>query len=81
MITTIRVKYANGVLTPLEPLDLEEGRELIVSFNGARVAKGAEAGAGILKAAGGWKETVDADELIRTIYADRRRGLPPLPEP
>ena len=80
MIATIRVKYANGVLTPLEPLDLEEGRELVVSFNGARTAKGEEAGSGIRKARGGWKGLVDADELIRTIYADRLRGSKPAPE-
>ncbi len=27
---TIRARYANGVLTPLEPLDLSEGSEVTV---------------------------------------------------
>ncbi len=29
-MATIRARYENGVLTPLEPLDLEEGREVNV---------------------------------------------------
>ena len=32
MIATIRAKYTNGQLTPLEPLDLEEGREVVISI-------------------------------------------------
>ena len=30
MAKVIRVKYENGVLKPLEPVDLEEGEELVV---------------------------------------------------
>ena len=33
MITTVRARYENGVLTPLEPLDLEEGAEVSVSVS------------------------------------------------
>ena len=29
-MATIRARYENGILTPLEPLDLEEGREVEV---------------------------------------------------
>ncbi len=38
-MSTVRAKYGNGVLTPMEPLDLEEGAEVMVSVQGA----GAEA--------------------------------------
>ena len=31
MTITIKARYANGQLTPLEPLDLEEGAEVMVS--------------------------------------------------
>ena len=31
MTITVKAKYANGQLTPLEPLDLEEGSEVVVS--------------------------------------------------
>ena len=34
-MSTVRAKYANGVLTPLEPLDLEEGAEVTVSVEGS----------------------------------------------
>ena len=31
MIASVRARYSNGALVPLEPLDLEEGREVMVS--------------------------------------------------
>ncbi len=39
MTTHVRARYSNGVLTPLEPLDLKEGSEVTVSVeedNGAK---------------------------------------------
>ena len=35
MTMTVNAKYANGVLTPLEPLDLEEGAEVILNIEAA----------------------------------------------
>ena len=35
MIANVRARYENGVLTPLEPLDLEEGAEVVVSVEEA----------------------------------------------
>jgi len=32
MIANVKARYENGVLTPLEPLDLEEGKEVLVSI-------------------------------------------------
>ena len=40
MTTTVKATYANGVLTPLEPLDLDEGREVMVSIHDAPPATG-----------------------------------------
>ncbi len=37
MITGVKAKYTNGALVPLEPLDLEEGREVVVSVEEARL--------------------------------------------
>ena len=34
MTTTVRATYANGVFTPVEPVDLEEGAEVMVSVDG-----------------------------------------------
>ena len=31
-MVNVKARYANGVLTPLEPLDLEEGAEFVVSI-------------------------------------------------
>ena len=42
-MSTVRARYENGVLTPLEPLDLEEGTEVVVSIQDATPqAKGKE---------------------------------------
>ena len=35
MITSVKAKYSNGALVPMEPLDLEEGREVMVSIEEA----------------------------------------------
>lgn len=33
MIMNVKVRFTNGALVPLEPLDLEEGREVTVSMD------------------------------------------------
>ena len=35
MMVSVKARYENGVLTPLEPLDLEEGKEVVVSIEDA----------------------------------------------
>ena len=35
MIANVKARFSNGVLTPLEPLDLEEGEEVVVSIEDA----------------------------------------------
>ena len=40
MTASVKARYANGVLTPLEPLDLEEGDEVTVSIKGAPSSAG-----------------------------------------
>ena len=37
MIVSVKARYANGVLTPLAPLDLEEGVEVVVSIEKAPI--------------------------------------------
>ena len=34
-MSTVRAKYENGVLTPLDPLNLEEGEEVVLSIEDA----------------------------------------------
>ena len=35
MISTVKANYSNGVLTPLEPLDLQEGSEVTLHIENA----------------------------------------------
>ena len=58
----VRAKYENGVLTPLEPLELEEGAEVMVSVESATSpAGGAEGGASILELFQRLRESVPPD--------------------
>ena len=40
MVASVKARYANGVLTPLEPLDLEEGEEVTLSIEGSAATPG-----------------------------------------
>ncbi|MXW25213.1 MAG: DUF104 domain-containing protein [Dehalococcoidia bacterium] len=51
MTTTVKATYANGVFTPQEPVDLEEGAEVMVSMDGTpreSSGRGEEGGASLL---------------------------------
>ena len=65
MTTTVRATYADGVLTPLEPLDIEEGREVTLSIEDAASPK---------RGLAGIVETVQ--ELHRTIPPEAWDALP-----
>ena len=78
MITNVKARFSNGVLTPLEPLDLEEGREVMVSIEDAGSPdKGLR---GLRAAAGAWRGTHDPEELLRNIYSDRLVSSRPEPK-
>jgi predicted DNA-binding antitoxin AbrB/MazE fold protein len=68
MGTTIRARFANGVLEPLDRLDVPEGEVLTITI--IRLPVGEKLG-GLERSAGGWKGLIDVDELKRNIYADR----------
>ena len=65
---TVRAKVTEGVLRPLDKLDLAEGQEVTVTILAIPVRHDP---GGFARAAGTWKGTVDAERLIRDIYADR----------
>jgi predicted DNA-binding antitoxin AbrB/MazE fold protein len=65
---TIKARFFKGVIEPLEKLDYEEGREITVTI--IDIPSKAEEDA-FRKAAGSWKGKVDAEKLIKNIYADR----------
>jgi len=66
---TIKVRFRNGLLEPLEKIQLEEGEEFtltIVRFPEIVYEKDA-----FRESRGGWKGLVDCEELKRSIYANR----------
>ncbi len=60
--------YKNGVIEPLEKVDIEDGTEITVALLEPKKIDPE----GIIRSFGGWKDTVDCKELIRNIYADRQ---------
>ncbi len=73
---TIRARVRGGALEPLEELDLPEGSEVTITI--LDLPSGGDEGAS-RRAAGGWKGLVDAETLIRNIYADRLIATRPEP--
>ena len=68
MAGTIRARVRHGVLEPIEKLELPEGAEVTITILDVPSDEDFEA---FRRAAGSWKGLVDADTLIRNIYADR----------
>lgn len=67
MEKTIKARFLNGVIKPLEELRLEEGKELMITISEvpSEPSKTLEA---LRKSFGGWKGLIDAEELKRNIY-------------
>ena len=65
MTTTVKATYADGVLTPTEPLDIEEGKEVTLSIDDAPMA-----GGGLAAIA------TRVKELQRAMPQDTTDGLP-----
>jgi len=74
---TIRARVKGGKLEPLEKIDLPEGKEVLVTILRVPASRDAEA---FRRSAGSWKGTIDAEELIRNIYADRLISTRPVPK-
>lgn len=68
MGATIRARVRHGTLEPVEKLDLPEGAEVTITIVDVPSARDFEA---FRRGAGGWRGTIDAEQLIRDIYADR----------
>jgi predicted DNA-binding antitoxin AbrB/MazE fold protein len=77
MNETIRVRVKGGVLEPLEKLDLPEGKEVLVTIIRLPPQGNRDA---FRRAFGKWKGMIDAEALIRNIYADRQISTRPEPK-
>ena len=72
---TVRARVKAGMLELLENVDLPEGTEVTVTIVDEPSPTDREA---FRRAAGGWKETVDADTLINNIYESRLLSTRPV---
>src|SRR5260370_37222087 len=68
MGSTIRARFSQGTLKPLEAVELREGDEVTITIVSSRPES---AGDWLDRTAGGWAGVVDADELKREIYDSR----------
>ena len=76
MKRTIRALVKKGLLKPLEEADLPEGKEVTLTIVKVPSERDFDA---FVRSAGGWKGTIDAEVLIRNIYADRLISTRPEP--
>lgn len=73
MSNPIRARIKGGVIEPLEQIDLPEGQEVMVTILAPTDREA------FRRSAGQWKGTLDAEALIRNIYADRLVSTRPIP--
>jgi len=72
----VHARFMNGRLEPVGPLDLTEEAEVAVTIFEFPGRKNRDVSC---RAAGAWKGTIVAEDLIRDIYADRLLGTKPEP--
>ena len=77
MAETIRARVKAGMLVLLEKINLPEDTEVTVTIREDSPAADREA---FRRAAGGWKDTVDAESLITNIYDSRLLATRPVPK-
>jgi predicted DNA-binding antitoxin AbrB/MazE fold protein len=67
LLKTVKAVYKNGVIEPLEEIELPEGAEITITVSGdKRIAHD-----GLDRSFGGWKGLIDAEKFLRDVYADR----------
>lgn len=80
MLKTIKARCVNGALHPLEPIELHERREYLVTVDTAPPLSAAERRRLLRSAAGSWQQDgAYWAQALQTIYAARRLGsrVPP----
>lgn len=75
MLRKIRARFSHGVIEPLEKVNVTEGKEFTITVpEESKKRKFLDA---LEVTAGAWKDTIDCDELIKNIYADRHISTRP----
>ena len=71
MLKTIKARYINGLLEPLEAIDLAEGSEITITLEDVSPPLSEEERRRrFLSSAGGWKDIVD-EKFLDEIYHQR----------
>jgi len=70
LLKTIKAKYRNGVIEPLEKIDIAEDAEITITIDVLPFISEEERWKKFLSAAGGWKDIVD-DGFLDEIYRQR----------
>ena len=71
---TIRAKFSQGVIKPLEKLDIQDGTEISVTVVKTTDLSENERLKRAKSAAGAWKDIPETEELKQIIYESRRTG-------
>lgn len=71
MARSIKVRFSKGIIEPLEKLEFEEGKEMIITISEISYPKAENFLEALKDTSGGWKDLIDAEELKKNIYADR----------
>jgi len=68
----IRARFSNGMIEPLEKVEIREGEIIKISIlETRRKAVKKSFSEALKRTAGGWKDLIDCEELKRNIYSDR----------
>lgn len=71
---SVRARYRNGVLEPLDDVGLQEDQEVLLTFQQQATTDDADSDA-FVDAAGGWADMFeDPEQFIRQIYQARLDG-------
>ena len=76
MLKTIKARYQNGVIEPLEEIDLADGTEISITIDSRPSMSQEERERRFLSSAGRWKDIVD-ENFLDEIYEQRRRRTRP----
>jgi predicted DNA-binding antitoxin AbrB/MazE fold protein len=68
---TIKARFSRGFIEPLEKLEFEEGKEIILTISDISVFKKKSLVEALRATSGGWKGLVDGEELKKDIYSER----------
>lgn len=77
MATIYKARFTNGVAKPLEPVDFNEGDEVLITRDlaPAVVARATDdSGDAIRRTAGAWVGHADWEEVKRILYEGRELG-------